>query len=57
MRLHDLRHSAVKVLVAEGMHSKVVGELLGHSQLAVSMDLCNHVAPMTDQQARSVMAR
>jgi integrase len=31
MRFHDLRHSAATMLLAMGIHPKVVQELLGHS--------------------------
>jgi integrase len=31
IRFHDLRHSAVTLLLAQGVHMKAVQEILGHS--------------------------
>ena len=38
MRFHDLRHSAASLLLSMGAHPKVVQELLGHSQISVTLD-------------------
>ncbi len=45
MRFHDLRHSAATILLAMGIHPKVVPELLGHSSFLITMNLCGHVFP------------
>jgi len=45
MRLHDLRHSAATLLLAKGVHPKIVQELLGHSQISMTMDIYSHVMP------------
>ncbi len=42
-RVHDLRHTAATLLIAQGQHARVVMEVLGHSQIAVSMNVYGHV--------------
>jgi integrase len=45
MRIHDLRHSAASLLLAEGVSPKLIQEILGHSQIGVTMDVYAHVMP------------
>ncbi|MGO9602508.1 MAG: tyrosine-type recombinase/integrase [Candidatus Binataceae bacterium] len=45
IRFHDLRHSAASRLVALNVHPRVVMELLGHSQISLTMDTYSHVVP------------
>ena len=45
MRFHDLRHSAATILLSMGVHPKVVQELLGHSQISMTMDIYSHFLP------------
>src|SRR6516164_1424745 len=40
-----LRHSAATILLAMGIHPKVVQELLGHSSFLITMNLYSHVFP------------
>lgn len=40
---HDLRHSATTLLVRQGVHPRVAMEILGHSQISVTMDVYAHV--------------
>ena len=49
MRFHDLRHSAATILLAMGVHPKVVQERLGHSTIAMTMDIYSHVLPSMQQ--------
>ncbi|GCF07355.1 site-specific integrase [Dictyobacter arantiisoli] len=51
MRFHDLRHSAATILLALGIHPKVVQERLGHSQISMTMDTYSHVLPSMQQEA------
>src|SRR5262245_16681230 len=37
VRLHDLRHTAASVLIAQGVPARVVMEILGHSQISVTL--------------------
>ncbi len=45
MRFYDLRHGNASLLLAQGVPMRVVQEQLGHSQIALTMDLYTHVAP------------
>ena len=45
MRFHDLRHSSATLLLSAGIHPKVVQEILGHSQISMTMDIYSHVLP------------
>jgi integrase len=55
MRFHDLRHTAATLLLQEGIHPKVVSDMLGHSQIAVTLDLYSHVTPTMHRQASDAM--
>jgi integrase len=45
IRFHDLRHSAASLLLALNIHPRVVMELLGHSQISLTMNTYSHVVP------------
>jgi integrase len=51
LRFHDLRHTAATLLLEANVNTKVVSEMLGHSQVGVTMDLYQHVTPTMQQQA------
>lgn len=53
IRFHDLRHTAATLLLTQGVHPKVVQERLGHSTIAVTMDVYSHVLP--DMQLEAAM--
>lgn len=54
IRFHDLRHTCATLLLGKGVHPKVVAEMLGHSQIAVTLDTYSHVTP--SMQATAVAA-
>lgn len=45
MRFYDLRHSTVPLLFAEGVHPKIVQEILGYSNIRVTLDIYSHMLP------------
>ncbi|MCH8919447.1 MAG: site-specific integrase, partial [Chloroflexi bacterium] len=51
VRFHDLRHSCASLLLAEGVHPKVVQEMLGHSTISVTMDTYSHTLPSMGAEA------
>ncbi len=53
IRFHDLRHSAATLLLSLGVHAKVVQEMLGHTQISMTMDIYSHVLPSMQQDAVS----
>jgi integrase len=55
MRFHDLRHSAATILLTMGVHPKVVQELLGHSTIAMTMDIYSHLLPSMQRDAMNGM--
>ena len=57
VRFHDLRHSVASLLLARGIHPKVVQEILGHSQISITMDIYSHVLPTMHQGAMDELNR
>jgi len=51
IRFHDLRHSTATILLSMGVHPKVVQELLGHSQISMTLDIYSHVLPSLQKEA------
>lgn len=51
IRFHDLRHSSATMLLGMKVHPKVVQEILGHSQIAITMDIYSHVLPTMQEEA------
>ena len=39
------------LLLGQGVHAKIVSELLGHTQTGVTLDLYSHVSPSMHAQA------
>lgn len=55
IRFHDLRHSAATILISMGVPTKVVQELLGHSNISITMDVYGHVLPSMQKDAMDKM--
>lgn len=55
MRFHDLRHTAATLLLGRGINPKIVSEMLGHSQIGITLGLYSHVTPHMQQQAADAM--
>jgi integrase len=51
LRLYDLRHSHATLLLKAGIHAKVVSERLGHSTIALTLDVYSHVLPSMQAEA------
>ena len=51
VRLHDLRHTAASLMLAQGVSPRVVMEILGHSQISVTMNTYSHVTPASSREA------
>ena len=51
IRFHDLRHTSATLLLAAGVHPKVVQERLGHSQIGITLDTYSHVLPSMGLEA------
>ena len=57
IRFHDLRHTCASLLLAQGVPPRVVMDVLGHSQLAMTTDLYSHVMPTALREAADAMDR
>ncbi|MFE5713267.1 tyrosine-type recombinase/integrase [Streptomyces sp. NPDC056501] len=57
IRLHDARHGCATILTAAGVPPRVVMEILGHSQISITMDVYTHVVQDTQREAISHMDR
>ena len=55
MRFHDLRHACASLLLVQGVHPRVVMEMLAHSQISLTMDTYSHVIPSLKDEAASKM--
>ena len=56
LRLHSLRHSTASLLLAQNVHPRVVMELLGHSQISLTLDTYSHVLPSALREAADKMS-
>ena len=55
IRLRDLRHSCASLLFAQGCSLRLVMEILGHSQIAITANLYTHLLPEADREAARAM--
>lgn len=55
IRFHDLRHTCATLLLAKGVHPKLVQTLLGHASIGITMDLYSHWAPAMGDQVAAAM--
>jgi integrase len=51
VRFHDPRHGHTTALLLAGVHAKVAQERLGHSSVAVTLDLYSHVTKTMQEEA------
>ncbi len=56
LRLHDLRHTCVSLLLAQGVHPRVVMEIVGHSAIEMTMNVYGHVNLDTQRRALDELA-
>ncbi|WP_432934675.1 tyrosine-type recombinase/integrase [Microbispora sp. CA-135349] len=45
VRLHDLRHTCATILLAQGVDTRIITEILGHSTIVLTMNTYAHVLP------------
>ncbi len=57
MRFHDLRHSAVSFMAAEGVPVEVARAILGHSDARLTMNVYRHILPDEHDQAADAIDR
>jgi integrase len=57
IQLHDARHGTATLPTAAGVAPRVVTEILGHSQISITMDVYTQVVQDTQREAMSHMDR
>lgn len=55
VRFHDLRHSCATLLLVQGISPRVVMDVLGHSEIALTMNAYSHVVPELQHDAAQRM--
>ena len=55
VRVHDLRHTAATLALEQGVHPKIVQEMLGHQTYVITMDLYSHHMPSLHREAIQAM--
>ena len=51
LTLHGLRHAHATLMLAKGVHPKVVSERLGHSNVSITLDVYSHLLPGLQEAA------
>lgn len=51
IRFHDLRHTSASLLIAQGVHAKIISERLGHSNISITMNTYGHAFRSADRAA------
>ncbi len=54
-RFYDLRHTCASLLLAQGIQPRVLMEILGHSQISLTMNTYAHVMPQLEREAAEKM--
>lgn len=57
LRLHDARHTAASMLLAQRVPARVVMQILGHSSIQLTLGTYSHVAPEVAREASQAMSR
>jgi integrase len=57
IRFHDLRHTCATLMLCEGVHIKIVQELLGHADVTITLNTYSHLLPSMSGEAAGAMDR
>jgi integrase len=57
LTFHGLRHAHATLALSAGINPKIVSERLGHSSIAVTMDIYSHVLPGMQEEAALAVER
>lgn len=55
-RLYDLRRTCATLMLANGVHPKIVSERLGHSTTKLTLDTYSRVTPTMQDEATQQLA-
>jgi len=53
--LHGLRHAHATMMLAKGVHPKIVSERLGHASVSITLDTYSHVSPSLQADAAELV--
>ncbi len=54
-RFHDLRHTCATLLLSRNVNPKIVSEMLGHANIAITLDTYSHVLPDMQEKAAKAL--
>ena len=57
LRIHDLRHTAVALWIAEGANPKQIAVMAGHTSVSVVLDRYGHLYPQQDDELMDRLER
>ncbi|MGH2787212.1 MAG: tyrosine-type recombinase/integrase [Actinomycetota bacterium] len=57
VRFHDLRHTFATLALQASVHPKVVSEILGHSNISITLDTYSHAIPAMQEAATTQVAQ
>jgi integrase len=55
VKFHALRHSAASLLLVQGVHPRVVAEMLGHSSVSLTLNTYSHLVADLQTEAAAAM--
>jgi len=55
VRLHDMRHTCVTLLLSLGANPRIVMEIVGHSVIEMTMNVCGHVSLDSQREALGLL--
>jgi hypothetical protein len=55
IRFHDLRYTTATLMLSQGVHPKVVSEMLGHTTIGITLDINSHVLPEMQREAANTL--
>jgi integrase len=56
IRFHDLRHTFATIGLAQGVHPKVMSDMLGHAKVSMTLDTYSHALPKFQTEAADKIA-
>ena len=57
LRIHDLRHTAVSLWIADGANPKQIAVMAGHTSVSVVLDRYGHLYPQQDEELMDRLER
>jgi len=54
-RFHDLRHTCATLLLSRDVNAKIVSEMLGRADIAITLDTYSHVLPDMQEKAAKAL--